>query len=191
MRIFLVLFCLMFASSVAKADKFYCVLFAPDALNPKYCHVWGTFVQMKDDKLVKEVTISWAPRGGWSLLDRKREGYNMSLHASMRLAENKRICHWGPYEIEKDFFDKAEKSYNSYGNYKMLDALSRGSAVNCIHRLSELTGTRLVTHVRYGRWAAVSVYRHYSKAGVLSWTAHGDKVLKAIEVDGYKLRKMD
>lgn len=57
-KYFLSLICLFLFSGSTWADDYYCVLFASDCGYPKYVHVWGTFVQMKDQRLVKEITIS-------------------------------------------------------------------------------------------------------------------------------------
>ncbi len=188
MRTLLSLLCLLLLSGFARADEYYCMFFATDCSLPQYCHVWGTFAQMKDDKLVKEVTISWGPEGGWNCLDRRKRGLDFSLQHSMGLSNNRTTCIWGPYEIDESLFKRAEDKYNESGDYKMFDVYSRPTAVNCIHRLCEVTGKRRVTHVRYGKWAAVSVYRHYNEQGLLRRTEKGRVVILALGLDRYKLK---
>lgn len=174
---------------VAWADNFYCVLFAPDCSCPRYCHVWGTFVQMKKDKLVKEVTISWTPIHDWTLRDRQQSGYNMSLSESFASSRNHATCVWGPFAIGETTFQKAVRKYQMSGDYKMLDTLSR-RAENCIHRLSSISGKRLITHVRYGKYAAAAVYRHYRKHHLIFHTADGEKVIKVLGLEHRPLRRM-
>jgi hypothetical protein len=189
MKYLLSLVCFLFLSASAWADDYYAVLFAPDCSCPKYCHVWGTFVQMHDGKLVKDVTISWAPQGGWNVLDRKKPGYNMSLSESMSLSGKHATCVWGPFVISEDTFKKADVIYHTSGNYKMMDALSN-NAENCIHHLSKVSGKRLITHVRYGKYAASAIYKHYCREGMVVRTVQGDMILEAIGVNRYRLRKM-
>lgn len=189
MRYFLsVVFVLLFGVS-SWADNFYCVIFASDCISPRYCHVWGTFVQMKEEKLVKEVTISWAPVGGWNVLDRRKPGYHMTLADSMNLSGKNATCVWGPFEIDEDFFHRAESSHVTPGYYKCFDTLSR-DADNCIHKLGKVSGKRVITHVRYGKFAAHAVYVHYLNNNLLYSTDKGDKIMDVLYLNNYLLKKM-
>ena len=170
------------------ADEYYCLLFATNCSCPKYCHIWGTFVQMQDDRLVKEITLSWAPIGGWTIRDKKKPGYNMSLVESFTSSRSHATCVWGPFAISEGFFRRAEERYNTPGNYKMLDAFSR-DADNCIHYLSGITGKKLITHVRYGKYAGSKIYKHYLKNGLIQ-RVDGGKVIKVLGLNRYPLRMM-
>jgi hypothetical protein len=179
----LVVFC-----GIVRADEYYCMFFATDTMKPNYPHVWGTFVQMKDKKLVKEATISWSPER-WSVLDRKKPGYNMTLEESMELSGKMRTCIWGPYQIERDLFERAEEKRRASGNYKMLDAFSRPNGINCIHALTDLTGKRVTTHVRYGKLAGVAVQRHYNRRGLIHSTDDRELVIRELKLDKYNLSR--
>lgn len=183
-----IIFLLMFSVN-SWADNFYCMIFASDCISPYYCHVWGTFVQMDKDKLVKEITISWAPIGKWNILDCKRPGYHMTLGDSMDLSGGNAICVWGPFEIEEDFFLRAESSYVTPGYYKCFDVFSK-DADNCIHKLGKVSGKRVITHVRYGKFAAHAIYEHYINNKLLYFTEKGDKILGVLNLDKHLLKRM-
>ncbi len=188
MRSMLSLLFLFLFVGFAHADEYYCMFFATDSIRPRYCHVWGTFAQIKENKLIKEVTISWTPEGRWNILDRRKTGYHMTLEDSMNDSGNIPTCIWGPFEIEEDLFKKAEIEYQSSGDYKMIDCFSRPTAINCIHKLCEITGKRKVTHIRYGKFAASAVHQHYKKQGLLYQPKDREVVLNALGLKRYKLR---
>lgn len=186
MKWFLSLACLFLIGGSIRADEYYCMFFATDCSLPQYCHVWGTFAHTRDNKLVKEVTISWFPNGRWSIFDKKREGYNWSLEDSMTLSNKRKTCVWGPYEIKKDLYDKAKVQAESPGYYKMLD--KRPESTNCIHRLTDITGCKAITHIRYGKWAAVAVDRHFRKCGLIEPARNKYTVVDILGLDKYKLK---
>ncbi len=194
MRLSLIL--LLLCAVPTWADKYYCIVFSHDSHPiplPHRSHVWGTFVRTDDyGKLKREFTISWAPRTEWHWTDRVKEGYNMTLRESLEDAVkcNRRICFWGPFEIEEDFYDKAVSQWASPGYYKCIDTFSRRwtkrRAENCIHRLSDIAGSRLITHVKYGRHAGHAVYVHFNKKGLLQ--GKNDQVMVLLSLNNYQLK---
>lgn len=173
------------------ADDYYCIFFASDCMSPRYCHVWGTFIQMKDKELVKEVTISWAPTTAWNVLDQVKPGYNMSLEASMKLSGKNATCFWGPYTIKEDLFQRAEESYNRPWSYKTFDVFVRHRANNCIHHLGSVSGSNVVTNVRYGKYAMTVIHKHYLNNNLIMPLEDSEKVMNGLFLYRYKLRKMD
>lgn len=186
MKWFLSLVCVFLLGGSIRADEYYCVFFATDCSLPQYCHVWGTFIHTKEGKLEKEVTISWFPNGRWSIFDRKREGWNWSLKDSMGLSNKRTTCVWGPYKIQKELYDKAVCQAGAPGFYKMID--KRPDSTNCIHRLTDITGHKAITHVRYGKWAAVAVDRHFRKHKLIEKAQNKHEVISLLGLNDYKLK---
>ena len=82
MKYFLSVLALLLSSLLARADEFYCMVYAvTDNSNPYYyCHVWGTFVQMEGDKLVKRCYYQLVAAKGY--FENKVQGLHLSLDAS-------------------------------------------------------------------------------------------------------------
>jgi len=202
-RLLLVLVVFLCFSNSAWADKFYCAVFSHDSRPvplPQYSHVWGTFVRTDDNgNLKQEITISWAPKDKWHWTDRPKNGYNMTLRESFEAAENgnRSMCVWGPVEVTEELYQRAESCSCAGGYYKGFDAISRRwcdpSAMNCIHRLSDVAGgSRLVTHFRFGKSAGHAVFSHFQKRGFFLPTLpqDRDRVAKILNLDYYILQRM-
>ncbi len=192
-RFFAACVLLLVLGSSAWADTYYCLLFAYDSKpipTPCQCHVWGTFIQVDDDgKLVEEITVSWEP-DKLSYIDRSGPGWNASLKDTLDHAvkKNRNVRMWGPYQTEKDFYEKAKVQYNAQGKYKFFDGCSRKKSQNCIHRLSDIAGPHR-TGIYWGWWAADSVYRHYRRQGVIIDTDN-TAVVELLELDDYSIKRM-
>ena len=95
-------------------------------------------------------------------------GVNLDLHMSLRWAgeDGQRISMWGPYQIEKELFDRAlgKVAHLQSGpvTYKAVDALRHTDWVcNCIHAVSDIAGAEvLVTGTAFGEAASALVVRH-------------------------------
>jgi hypothetical protein len=146
---------------------------------------------MKEKELVKEVTISWAPVGGWNVLDRVRPGFNLSLDDSMRLSGKNATCFWGPYQIKEDLFDRAVILHGQTWNYKLFDVFVRNRANNCIHHLGNVSGSNVVTNIRYGKYAMTVIHKHFWNNNLIKPIKDGSKVMDALSLERYKLRKID
>ena len=175
----------------AWADSFYCLLFAYDSKPvPMPCksHVWGSFVRLDDqDRLKEVVTISWEPDKR-SYLNRSRPGYNATLHETLDhgVKNNRTIRMFGPFETDEEFFNKAKVLHCDQGRYRFLDACTRKTAMNCIHRLSDLAGPHK-TGIYWGWWAADSVCKHFRRQGVIRETPNRSKVFSLLKLDAYRI----
>lgn len=194
MKLFLSLvFCLIFGG-VARADKYYCVIFSQDSAPisiPFFCHIWGTFVHSSDNgKLMKEITISWEPER-ISYVDKRQTGFHSTLYGCLDHAQKKKSCvrMWGPYEIDKELFLRAEGKYHEPGKYKFLDGCSRKDACNCIHRLSDIAGN-LKTGIRWGWWAADRVDRFMKEKNLVRPAEDKNDVVKMLRLHHYCIRRM-
>ena len=176
----------------AWADSFFCLIFSYDSKPisiPCKCHVWGTFVHLRDDgKLVKEVCLSWEP-DKINLLNRSRPGQNATLEETLEAGKNKSIRLWGPYEIDKQFFDKACEQHCTPGNYRFIDGAWRNNSQNCIHRLSDVGGHHR-TGIYWGWWAADSVMKHFRRQGLIRPTNRGDEIYRLLGLYRHSIRRM-
>lgn len=173
-------------ASTAGAKEYYCMVFAYDSKipTPPTCHIWGSFFEINGNEVVKERTISWAPKH-LSLINTASLGYNMDLETTLSNAEKKgRIVRmFGPYKITSEFFDKVDEQWRKPGYYRFLDGMSRHSAQNCIHRLSDVAG-RKKTGIFWGWWAAESVTKFFRHKGVIEDINDPDKCDRLLELTG-------
>jgi hypothetical protein len=193
-RYALAVFLLSLSCLSAKADEYYCLIFAWDSKipTPSKTHTWGTFAHVSEGKLVKEATLSWTPQE-WKYSDRPTSAYHMSLRDTMDFAADRKwvIRCWGPYRISEQFYKEGVRQYERTDmKYKFLDARqrvkSRGQVVNCIHCLSDVAGPHK-TYVKWGWWASDSVVRHFDKKRLLTRAESEEKerVIKLLRIDGY------
>jgi hypothetical protein len=121
----------------------------------RYSHTFATFVRATGRGPCAQAyrldafTISWLPRA----LDLRplalepEEGVNLGLGDTLRWAQatSQRVCLWGPYQVEKELFDRAllQARLLESGQvcYKLLDAGCRTDQVsNCVHAITSVTG---------------------------------------------------
>jgi len=202
------LLCLFCLTTFVRSDEYYCLLFSHDTHcpRPSYSHTWATFVKVNDNKKVeKEFTISWFPQGKWQLCSGKVPGYNKSLKASVEDAvydkdNPRKVCMWGPYEISKESFAKAEKRYDSLNSDYMYVALdsqrtrkdAKKPATNCIHAVSDIF-PGLTTGCRYGECATQVVVDHLAKNSFIERSqkvsVSSERVVIELGLDKYKTIK--
>jgi hypothetical protein len=205
LKLLATLLCLFCLTTFVRAEEYYCLVFSHDTHKPRpaYSHTWATFVKMSDkQKVEKEFTISWYPQGKWRLCSGKVPGYNKSLKASVEDAiydkENPRkVCMWGPYEISKESFTKAENRYNSLNKTYMYIALDsqrtrsdkNQPATNCIHAVSDIF-PGLATGTKYGESATQMVVDHLADKTFIEKTERvslkGERVVIELGLDKYK-----
>jgi hypothetical protein len=136
-------------------EHYYMMIFSAQAASrdPRLTHSFATFVKATgtgdsaQDYQTEFHTISWMPRSLNIVILRARPepGVNLDLPASLQWAQamNCRVSAWGPYQIQKELYDRAleqEARLNS-GRvlYKALDRRFRpGTASNCIHAVADL-----------------------------------------------------
>jgi hypothetical protein len=76
-------------------------------------HTFATFLHVEDGRVVDEKTISWMPDqkyfgpGHTMPEDSIVPGHNYSLDETLELMRGRKLVTVGPYEITKEFFDKA------------------------------------------------------------------------------------
>jgi hypothetical protein len=136
----------------------------------KYAHTFGTFVKIVDPgpgatMHLESHTISWLP----VTMDVRvrallpEEGYNFELHPTMRhvLETGDRVSLWGPYRIEKELYCKAldqiARLERGTVKYKAIDSgLPNALVSNCIHALSDVTGSLLRPRIASPGWGEVA-----------------------------------
>lgn len=153
----------------------YVLVFSRDSKPPLpwKCHVWSTHVQITNNQITDQFTTSWAPKGKWSLIDKAKPGYNISLQETLNDAKGSNIRMWGPYEITQETYNDAKQWHQQLPNnakYKALDALSRKKsppAINCFHAITQ---NNLKTYAYYGKFAAKKIIKYYKKQNLLKPT---------------------
>jgi len=168
---------LMVASVPSRAqelnESYFMTIFSAqaDSRDPRRTHSFATFVKANGrgdaakDSPIEIHTISWMPQSLEIVILRRRPepGINLDLKSSLRWAESRncRVSMWGPYQINKDLYDRAveqEARLNS-GQvlYKAVDRRFRpGTASNCIHAVADLDTDNGLLHSGQGRGDAAS-----------------------------------
>jgi hypothetical protein len=152
------------ASTEARLEeRYYMIIFAcqGDDYQPRSSHTFATFVKAskegsaQDDRIDAQ-TISWLPVSLEVVLLRRRPepGRNVNLDDSLRWAESigARVSRWGPYEIEKELYDRALKQKARLESgailFKCIDENFRpATASNCIHAVSDVDMDQGALHV--------------------------------------------
>jgi hypothetical protein len=89
---------------------------------------------------------------------RPEPGTNLDLESSLHWAESRncRVSMWGPYQIDKELYNRAIKQEARLNSgmvlYKAIDRRFRpGTASNCIHAVSDLDIDHGLLHSGQGR----------------------------------------
>jgi hypothetical protein len=160
------------ASAPARAqepnESYYMTIFSaqPESRDLRLTHSFATFVKASGtgdsakDYQTEFHTISWMPQSLNIVVARLRPepGTNLDLPSSLRWAESRncRVSMWGPYQIDKELYDRAIKQEARLRSgrvlYKSLDRRFRpGFASNCIHAVRDLDTDRGLLRSGQGR----------------------------------------
>jgi hypothetical protein len=168
---------LSLAGALARAQEpvasYYMTVFSAqaDSRDPRRTHSFATFAKAigtgdsAKDNPIEIHTISWMPRSLDIVILRRRPelGINLDLESSLRWAasRNCRVSMWGPYQINKELFDRAVQQEARLNSglmlYKAIDRRFRpGTASNCIHAVADLDMDNGLLHSGQGRGDAAS-----------------------------------
>ena len=173
---------LALSPSAVHANESYFVLVFGSQRTPnraKYTHTFATFVKMTEEGpgrcSFEAHTISWLPQ----TLDVRiyalfpECGANFELHDTLRfvLSEEERVSVWGPYQAEKELYDRAieQIAWLEEGNirYKAVDsAYPTWLVSNCIHAVADINREALRLRVfspGFGEVASYAVARRLTK----------------------------
>jgi hypothetical protein len=154
-------------------ESYYMTIFSAqaDSRDPRRTHSFATFVKatgMGDSAKNSPIeihTISWMPRSLDIVILRRQpeRGVNLDLESSLRWAasRNSRVSMWGPYQINKELYDRAVEQEARLNSglvlYKAVDRRFRpGTASNCIHAVADLDMDTGLLHSGQGRGDAAS-----------------------------------
>lgn len=146
-------------------------------------HTFATYVKARGTAIVDKADISWLPDPNFlTRFENRRErfplirsvpGMNLTTEATIADATRRglTIGRFGPYKSTKEVFERAKfDSQNWNGQkWKMLDNLTRPSAENCIHKVSDIVGP-LRTGTLRGIPATDAVREHYIRNGAIIGT---------------------
>ena len=149
---------LLCGAGAGRGEDFYYVLVFGSQQGPacvRYSHTFATFVRATGRGPCAQAyqldafTISWLPR----TLDLRplalapEEGTNLGLADTLRWAQatDQRVSLWGPYQIERELFDRALAQARLLESgrvcYQLLDAGRPTDAVsNCVHAVTSVAG---------------------------------------------------
>lgn len=181
----------MFLTAVLSSNH-YVMVFSwqdvPDgfAPTPRLSHSFATFVQVSDEKIDEEFTISWVAPYGVRILAPPEPGQNWSLQETLTRAseDGLKVMAWGPYRVSDAGYEKAKSRYfaleraesNQSILYKAVDRRSRRfdvqPAINCIHALSDLANPNLATGNICGNDASRIIVDEFVKAGIIMGDDH-------------------
>jgi hypothetical protein len=188
------------ASAPARAQEpdtsYYMTIFSAqaDSRDPRRTHSFATFVKAigtgdsVKDSPIEVHTISWMPQSLDIVILRRRPepGANLDLASSLRWAESRncRVSMWGPYQIDRDLYDRAVRQEARLRSgrvlYKALDRRFRpGMASNCIHAVSDLDIDHGLLRSGQGRGDAAS--RQVAHAWVASRLGLTDRSVSPTE----------
>jgi hypothetical protein len=181
-------FCLNSLPNAAAQDRYYLIVFSNQrsANDPRFAHTFATFVKASPPSAaaapdLQVHTLSWMPASQRIAIFRlePEPGALYDLEASLAWAEsvNASISLWGPYEIEKELYDRAVQQEQRLRSGRMLfksvDGRFRSDmALNCIHAVSDLDTDHGLLHVGSARGDAASylVARHLER-----WMIHPEQ----------------
>ena len=199
------------AVSTAGADeRYYLIVFGsqrPIINQPAHTHTWATFIRVVDDPAkpgsakVEPYTISWlaATLIVRPLALRPEPGVNLELHRTVNWALDDCQCitMWGPYEVEKCFFDRvaAKKASLESGEVRyQANDIGRNSArvSNCIHAVADISqGPRLrIGQPGWGHSASYFVALTFRPFMIDDRTTH-DWLLDALALRDYPIERRD
>jgi hypothetical protein len=164
-----------------KAEEFYYLLvFSSQEAPTRHItpsHTFATFVKATgggpcaENYQLEAHTLSWLPeslelRAGALLPE---AGQNFGLDATLRWAVStgQRISLWGPYQIERDLYERGLRQIGFLESgevrYKLLDGGFEANRVsNCIHAVDAVTGSARLQMLNYsfGETASYHVVCH-------------------------------
>lgn len=210
-RLLLVACILVSAAAVpaaSAAEKYYLIVFAWEA-NPnvaRSAHTFATFFKVDDKKGAKEGagaiearTISWMPASlDIRLLAPPEKGVNLELSQALKHAKtiNTTVSAWGPFEIQKELFDRAGEQAKRLSTgavlFKAWGVLAKpADAINCIQAVSGVAdGPLLDTGKAFGTAASRAVLQHLSRYIIEPRTVHRE-FTKGLGLDAYPITYLD
>jgi hypothetical protein len=168
------------AGPLQASEFYYMLVFGSQQIPPRarYSHTFATFVKATGEGpdvagyRLESHTISWSPR----TLDirvcalQPECGQNLELHPTIGwvLSTGQRISLWGPYQIDRDLYDRAMQQIgllqSGQVQYKAIDTgFPTDVASNCIHAVSSVTGGYRIRVISpsFGETASYYVTRRF------------------------------
>ncbi len=189
----------------AAEDTYYMIVFSNQRVANlvRFSHTFAAFVKCSGatptspGRVTEIHTISWMPASlNIAVLRARPEpGVLYDLESSLNWAYliNSRLSMWGPYQIQKELYDRAveqEKRLSAGAMlYKTIDARFRpGVALNCIHAVSDIDTDEGYLQVGTARGDAASygVAQHLKRWIIQPERTH-PWVSNELGLDGYPI----
>jgi hypothetical protein len=173
-----------------RRDHYYLLMFSSqnNSYQARFSHTFASFVKamgaapsLAESEIAEVHTISWMPQTQDIVLLRRQPepGTNLNLQDSIRWAQSvsARISLWGPYEIQKELYDRAVEQEARLKSgavmYKAIDDEFRPAvASNCIHAVCDIDADNGLFHIGrlWGEPASQLVLGHFKR-----WILDPDK----------------
>ena len=163
--------------SAGLEERYYVVLFCSEGTPniPRLSHGFATFAKKTTGAGVDEFedfTISWMPANlNCQFRLRPEPGVNLDLPGTFEYVKsvNGRAFAWGPYEINKELYDRAVAQFKRLEEgkqlYKMVDFRMKYRptvANNCYHSVTDIAPTDLVaTGTLFGEPMGPAMVQHF------------------------------
>jgi hypothetical protein len=149
-------------------NRYFVVVWAYEGDAPRDSHTFATFY--KGDDLAKgrvnPATISWLSTTGAVPLLGAREGRNYSLAETLAMAcrDGKRVASWGPYETNRDLYQRALVRIQLLASGRVAYSLLalRPGTMNCIKATGDITDAPFNPGLSWGFAASKNIIRHFS-----------------------------
>ncbi len=167
---------LSLTGSARAGESYYMIVFGsqlPKINLPAHTHSFAVFLRARgegccmDQHGLEGWTISWMPRSLQIEVLRLHPecGVNLSLHQSLAWAQGdcQRISMWGPYQIQKELFDRAlcqvARLQSGAVSYKAINLCRFTDQVtNCVHAISNLSTDSTRLHCGFPGWGESASY---------------------------------
>jgi hypothetical protein len=150
------------------SNRYFVVIWAYEGTAPRESHTFATFY--KGDDLakgrVRPATISWLSATGDVSLLGAREGRNYSLSDTLDMAcrDGKRVASWGPYETNRDLYQRALVRIQLLASGSVAYSLLalRPGTMNCIKATGDITDAPFNPGLSWGFAASKNIVRHFT-----------------------------
>ena len=200
-------------SETNKGSHFFMTVFSyqDKGNHPEASHTFATFIEIDQFGKRKISTISWLPedfkknyklcvfKGQLWPIEGMNEckavrGKNYSLDETLGFAARgkRKVGMWGPYEIQKTLYQQAQNRIKVLESNSIMYAADdrytrkQGVAVNCLHAVSDLGGTRSerggFLGTGWGVWGfsgTIQILKHFNKNSD-TWLAKNKKIERNI-----------
>jgi hypothetical protein len=168
---------LLSCSPCSASERYFVLMFGSQrkSTEPELAHSFATFIKVTEtpaEPAIQHHSISWLPVSGevrfMAVLPEPGRQYELHETIEWALASGARVSAWGPYETQKDLYDRSVRQMEKFERwgtkYKANDVGYPNFLVtNCIHALSSVAGINRmrVASPSWGETASYWIIKRY------------------------------